>query len=185
MINDIKIESEERMQKSIDSLKLEMSRIRTGRAHPGLLEQVTVDYYGSETPLSQVANISVADSRLLTVTPWEKPMIAVVEKAIMNANLGLNPSTSGLTIRVPMPALTEERRKELIRLVRATAENSRISMRNIRRDANSQLKDFLKEKEISEDDERRGQELVQKVTDKYTKEVDSILAAKEVDLMQI
>jgi len=185
MINDIQQESKTRMQKSIESLKAEMSRMRTGRAHPGLLEQITVDYYGSETPLSQIANVSVADARMLTVTPWEKPMVAVVEKAIMNANLGLNPATAGTTIRVPMPPLTEERRKEMIRLVRSTSENSRIAIRNIRRDANGQLKDFLKEKEISEDDERRGQDLIQKLTDKHIAEVDEILSAKEKDLMEI
>jgi ribosome recycling factor len=185
MINDVKQESQVRMEKSIDALKHEMSRIRTGRAHPGLLEQITVDYYGSATPLSQVANVSVADARMLTVTPWEKTMVPVVEKAIMNADLGLNPATAGTTIRVPMPPLTEERRKELIRLVRSTAENARIAIRNIRRDANGQLKDFLKEKEISEDDDRRGQEAIQKLTDKFVTEVDEILSKKESDLMEI
>lgn len=185
MINDVKQESQVRMEKSIDALKHEMSRIRTGRAHPGLLEQITVDYYGSATPLSQVANVSVADARMLTVTPWEKTMVPVVEKAIMNADLGLNPATAGTTIRVPMPPLTEERRKELIRLVRSTAENARIAIRNIRRDANGQLKDFLKEKEISEDDDRRGQEAIQKLTDKFVTEVDAILNKKESDLMEI
>lgn len=185
MINDVKQESQVRMEKSIDALKHEMSRIRTGRAHPGLLEQITVDYYGSATPLSQVANVSVADARMLTVTPWEKTMVPVVEKAIMNADLGLNPATAGTTIRVPMPPLTEERRKELIRLVRSTAENARIAIRNIRRDANGQLKDFLKDKEISEDDDRRGQEAIQKLTDKFVTEVDAILNKKESDLMEI
>lgn len=185
MIDDIQTDAKERMQKSIESLKVEMSRIRTGRAHPALLEQIMVDYYGSETPISQVANISVADARLLTVTPWEKTMVAAVEKAIMNANLGLNPSTAGQNIRVPMPPLTEERRKELIKLVRATAESSRVAVRNIRRDGNSQLKDFLKEKEISEDDERRGQDSIQKLTNAHISLVDEILVAKEADLMEI
>lgn len=185
MLNDIQADAKERMQKSIDSLKVEMSRIRTGRAHPSLLEPIMVDYYGSETPISQVANISASDARMLTVTPWEKNMVAAVEKAIMNANLGLNPATVGQTIRVPMPPLTEERRKELIRLVRATAENSRIAIRNIRRDGNSQLKDFLKEKEISEDDERRGQDNIQKLTDQHIALVDEILTTKETDLMEI
>lgn len=185
MINDIQQEAEARMQKSIDALKSEMTRIRTGRAHPGLLEQVTVEYYGSDTPLSQVANVSVADSRTLTVTPWEKPMVPVVEKAILNANLGLNPATAGQTIRVPMPPLTEERRKEMIRVVRATAENAKVAVRNIRRDANNQLKDLLKDKEISEDDDRRGQEIIQKLTDKYVSLVDNVLAKKEEDLMEI
>lgn len=185
MINDIQQEAEARMQKSIDALKSEMTRIRTGRAHPGLLEQVTVEYYGSDTPLSQVANVSVADSRTLTVTPWEKSMVPVVEKAILNANLGLNPATAGQTIRVPMPPLTEERRKEMIRVVRATAENAKVAVRNIRRDANNQLKDLLKDKEISEDDDRRGQEIIQKLTDKYVSLVDNVLAKKEEDLMEI
>lgn len=185
MINDVQQESKQRMEKSIESLKNEMSRIRTGRAHPGLLEQITVDYYGSDTPLSQVANVSVADARMLTVTPWEKTMVPVVEKAIMNSDLGLNPATSGTTIRVPMPPLTEERRKELIKMVRATAENGRIAIRNIRRDANGQLKDFLKEKEISEDDERRGQDGIQKLTDQFVAEIDKLLTAKEADLMEI
>lgn len=185
MINDIQNDAKERMLKSIEALKVELSRIRTGRAHPSLLEQVMVDYYGSDTPISQVANISAADARLLTVTPWEKNMVAVVEKAIMNANLGLNPSTTGDTIRVPMPPLTEERRKELIRLVRATAENSRVAIRNIRRDGNNQLKDFLKEKEISEDDERRGQDTIQKLTDAHISLIDDVLTVKETDLMQV
>ena len=185
MINDIQEDAKLRMQKSIEALKVEMSRIRTGRANPALLEQVKVDYYGSETPLSQVANISATDARMLMVTPWEKPMVAVIEKAIMNADLGLNPSTNGDTIRVPMPALTEERRKELIRLVRATAEGSRVAIRNIRRDGNGQLKDFLKEKEISEDDERRGQDIIQKLTDAHSTLIDEVLTAKEADLMKV
>tara|TARA_B110000908_G_scaffold163408_1_gene209955 strand:- start:104 stop:679 length:576 start_codon:yes stop_codon:yes gene_type:complete len=185
MLNDIQTDSKTRMHKSIDALKVEMSRIRTGRAHPALLEPIMVDYYGTDTPISQVANISAADARLLTVTPWEKGMVAAVEKAIMNANLGLNPSTSGLTIRVPMPPLTEERRKDLIRLVRSTSENTRIAIRNIRRDSNAQLKDFLKEKEISEDEERRGQDSIQKLTNESIALVDDVLTAKEKDLMEI
>ena len=185
MIKEIQTEAGTRMQKCIDSLKLEMQRIRTGRAHAGLLEQITVDYYGSETPLNQVANVSVSDARTLMVTPWEKTMVAVVEKAIMNASLGLNPATSGQSIRVPMPPLTEERRKELIKLVRGTAENSKIAIRNVRRDANAQLKDLVKEKEISEDEERRGQDLIQKITDQNVAGIDDILATKENDLMEI
>lgn len=185
MINDIQTDAKDRMKKSIDALKVEMSRIRTGRAHPSLLEPIMVDYYGSETPISQVANISASDARMLSVTPWEKNMVAAVEKAIMNANLGLNPATVGQTIRVPLPPLTEERRRDLIKLVRATAENSRVAIRNIRRDSNNQLKDFLKEKEISEDDERRGQEMVQKLTDQHIALVDEVLATKESDLMEI
>lgn len=185
MLNDIQADAKDRMKKSIDALKVEMSRIRTGRAHPSLLEPIMVDYYGSETPISQVANISASDARMLTVTPWEKNMVAAVEKAIMNANLGLNPATVGQTIRVPLPPLTEERRKDLIKLVRATAENSRVAIRNIRRDSNNQLKDFLKEKEISEDDERRGQDMIQKLTDQHIALVDEVLTSKESDLMEI
>ena len=185
MLNDIQTDAKDRMKKSIDALKVEMSRIRTGRAHPSLLEPIMVDYYGSETPISQVANISASDARMLTVTPWEKNMVAAVEKAIMNANLGLNPASVGQTIRVPLPPLTEERRRDLIKLVRATAENSRVAIRNIRRDSNNQLKDFLKEKEISEDDERRGQEMIQKLTDQHIALVDDVLATKENDLMEI
>lgn len=185
MINEIKDEAKTRMHKSIDALKSDMARVRTGRAHPSLLEQILIDYYGNETPLNQVANIVTGDSRTLVVTPWEKTMVPVVEKAIMNANLGLNPAVSGQAIRVPMPPLTEERRKEMIRLVKGTAENARVAIRNIRRDANSQLKDLLKEKEISEDDERRAQDDVQKLTDSFVAEVETILEAKQADLMEI
>ncbi len=185
MINDIRTEAEERMKKSIESLKTEMARIRTGRAHPSLLEQLTVDYYGNETPLNQVASVTSSDARTLLVTPWEKTMVPVVEKAIMNANLGLNPAVSGVNIRVPMPPLTEERRKEMIRVVKGTAENARVAIRNIRRDANNQLKDLLKEKEISEDDDRRAQDEVQKLTDKYVALVETVLEEKQNDLMEI
>ncbi len=185
MIDEIKHEAEQRMQKSIEALKTEMARIRTGRAHPSLLEHINVDYYGSDTPISQVANVTVADARTLTVTPWEKAMVPVVEKAILIADLGLNPATAGQVIRVPMPALTEERRKEMIRVVRGVAENTRVAIRNIRRDANSQLKDLLKEKEISEDDERRQQDFIQKVTDKHIALVEGVLSEKEKDLMEI
>ncbi|MCC5793002.1 MAG: ribosome recycling factor [Legionellaceae bacterium] len=185
MINNIKKEAEERMRKSIDSLRVDLGKIRTGRANPGLLDHVMVDYYGNPSPLSQVASVSVADSRTLLVTPWEKTMVASVEKAILTADLGLNPATAGNAIRVPMPALTEERRKEMIRVVRGEGENARIAIRNIRRDANTHLKDLVKEKEISEDDERRAADLVQKLTDKYVAEIDKILADKEKDLMEI
>jgi ribosome recycling factor len=185
MIDEIKQEAEQRMQKSIEALKTEMARIRTGRAHPSLLEHINVDYYGSDTPISQVANVTVADARTLTVTPWEKAMVPVVEKAILIADLGLNPATAGQVIRVPMPALTEERRKEMIRVVRGVAENTRVAIRNIRRDGNSQLKDLLKEKEISEDDERRQQDFIQKVTDKHIALVEGVLSEKEKDLMEI
>lgn len=185
MLDEIRQEAESRMQKSIDALKNEMARIRTGRAHPSLLEHLTVEYYGSETPLSQVANVSVGDSRTLMVTPWEKTMVPVIEKAIMNSGLGLNPATAGQVIRVPMPPLTEERRKEMIRLVKGVSENSRVAIRNIRRDANGQLKDLLKEKEISEDDDRREQDVIQKLTNKYIGMVEKVLEEKEADLMEI
>ncbi|MEZ5478542.1 MAG: ribosome recycling factor [Thiolinea sp.] len=185
MINDILDDAEERMQKSIEALKHELTKIRTGRANASLLDHITVEYYGSEVPLSQVANISTEDARTLTVTPWEKPMVQVVEKAIMNSDLGLNPASAGTVIRVPVPPLTEERRRDLVKVVRAEAEGSRVAIRNIRRDANSTLKDLEKEKEISEDDERRAQDNVQKLTDKYVKEVDAVLEKKEQDLMAI
>ncbi|MBL7478942.1 ribosome recycling factor [Legionella bononiensis] len=185
MINEIKQDSEKRMKKTIESLHVDMSKIRTGRANAGLLDHVQVDYYGTLTPLSQVANISASDSRTITVTPWEKSMVAAIEKAILTSDLGLNPSTAGSAIRVPMPPLTEERRKELIKVVRNEGEQGRVSIRNIRRDANSQLKDLVKEKAISEDDERRATEVIQKLTDKYIAEIDAILVAKEKDLMEI
>jgi ribosome recycling factor len=185
MINDIKSDSEKRMQKAIESFRIDLSKIRTGRANAGLLDHVQVDYYGSLTPLSQVANVTASDSRTLMVTPWEKSMVAAVEKAILVANLGLNPATSGNAIRVPMPALTEERRKELIKVVRAEGEQSKITIRNVRRDANNHLKELVKDKTISEDDERRAGEVIQKLTDKYISEVDSILVDKEKELMEI
>lgn len=185
MLEEIGQDAEKRMQKSIDSLKTEMARIRTGRAHPSLLEHLTVDYYNNDTPLSQTANVTVQDSRTLLVTPWEKIMVPIIEKAIMNSGLGLNPSTAGQVIRVPLPALTEERRKEMIRLVRGVSENARVAIRNIRRDANGQLKELLKEKEISEDDDRRQQDIVQKLTNKYVAEVEQVLGVKEADLMEI
>ncbi len=185
MIEDIKQDAEQRMQKTLEACRNELSKIRTGRAHPSLLDHVTCEYYGSVVPLSQVANIAVEDSRTLSITPWEKPMVQVIEKAIMTSDLGLNPATSGTVIRVPLPPLTEERRKDLIRVVRGEAESSRVAVRNIRRDANSDLKELMKEKEISEDDERRGEDDVQKLTDKYVAEVDKVLAEKEAELMEI
>jgi len=178
-------DSEVRMQKSIESFKHEMSKMRTGRAHPGLLEQIRVDYYGNETPLSQVSNITVSDARTLVVTPWEKNMIPVIEKAIMTAGLGLNPATSGTIIRIPLPALTEERRKDLIKVIRGEAENARVSIRNVRRDANTALKELLKNKEMAEDELRRLEDAVQKLTDKFIAEAEQLLAAKETDLMAI
>ena len=185
MIDEIKSDAEVRMGKSIDSLKDEMAKVRTGRAHPSLLDHITVDSYGSMVPLSQVANIGIEDSRTLTITPWERTMVQVIEKAIMTSDLGLNPNSAGTVIRVPMPALTEERRKDLVKVVKGEAENSRVAIRNIRRDANSTLKTMQKDKDISEDDERRGQDEVQKLTDQYIKSIDEILAKKEQDLMEI
>jgi len=185
MINNIRQESEKRMQKSIESLQVDMTKIRTGRANAGILDHVQVDYYGNLTPLSQVANVTTSDSRTIMVTPWEKSMVAAVEKAILTSDLGLNPSTAGSAIRVPMPPLTEERRKELIKVVRNEAEQSKVSIRNIRRDANTQLKELVKNKSISEDDERRAGEVIQKLTDKYIAEVDAMLVLKEKDLMEI
>jgi ribosome recycling factor len=185
MIDDIKKDAKDRMGKSVEALKLAMAKIRTGRAHPSLLDHVMVNYYGNETPVKQVANVSVEDGRTLAVTPWEQSMVAVVEKAILNSDLGLNPSSAGNVIRVPLPPLTEERRKDLIRVVRNEAEQARVAVRNIRRDANSELKEMAKEKMISEDEERRGEDMVQKLTDQYVKEVDSVLEEKEKDLMAI
>ncbi|MCD6039100.1 MAG: frr [Gammaproteobacteria bacterium] len=178
-------ETETRMQKSIEAFKVEISKVRTGRAHPSLLDQVRVDYYGNETPLSQVSNISIGDARTLVITPWEKRMISLIEKAIMSAGLGLNPTTSGDLIRIPLPALTEERRKELTKVVRHEAEATRVSIRNVRRDANAALKELFKNKEIAEDEEHRFAETVQKLTDKYIAEVDQLLVVKEKDLMAI
>ena len=185
MIDDIKKDADIRMGKSIESLKGDLTKLRTGRAHTSLLDHITVDYYGTETPLNQVATVSVADARMLTVTPWEKPMVQAVEKAIMTSNLGLNPATSGTLIRVPLPPLTEERRKDMIKLVRHEGENAKVAIRNIRRDANSDIKELLKEKEITEDEERHGEEDIQKLTNKHVEEVDKLLEAKEKDLMEI
>lgn len=185
MINEIKMDAEKRMQKTVESLQHEMTKIRTGRANPSLLDHVQVDYYGSLTPLNQVAIVNTSDSRTLLVTPFEKSMAAAIEKAILTADLGLNPSTAGTAIRVPMPALTEERRKEMTRVVRGEAEQARVSIRNIRRDANNHVKDLVKSKQLSEDDERRANDLVQKLTDKYIADIDVVLSNKEKDLMQI
>ena len=173
------------MAKSVASLKQEMTKIRTGRAHTSLLDHITVEYYGSQTPLNQVSNVGVEDSRTLVVTPWEKDMVAVIEKAIINSDLGLNPVSAGTVIRVPLPALTEERRKDMIRIVRNEAEGGRIAVRNVRRDAISDIKDLLKEKMIGEDDEHRGEDEIQTITDRYVAEIDKILAEKESDLMEI
>jgi ribosome recycling factor len=185
MIDDIKKDATIRMGKSVESLGHELAKLRTGRAHPSLLDHVMVSYYGSDVPLNQVANINVEDARTLTVSPWEQNMVAPVEKAIMNSDLGLNPNTAGNLIRVPLPPLTEERRKDMIRIVRQEAEQARVAVRNIRRDANHNLKNLVKEKLISEDDERRGEEIIQKLTDQHVKEIDELLEKKEADLMEI
>ena len=185
MIDDIKKDADGRMGKCIDALRHELAKIRTGRAHPSLLDHLRVSYYGSDVPISQVANVSAEDARTLAITPWEKNMVQAVEKAIMQSDLGLNPNTAGTVIRVPMPPLTEERRRDLIRVARQEAEQARIAIRNIRRDANHELKEAVKEKMISEDDERRGQDVVQKLTDKYVKEVDQVVEEKETDLISI
>jgi ribosome recycling factor len=185
MINDIKQDAEERMSKSVAAVVEAFKRVRTGRATPAILDGVSVSYYGVDTPLSQVANIIVEDARTLAITPWEKPMVPEIEKAIMKSDLGLNPATTGDKIRVPMPALTEETRKEYIKQARAEAEKGRVSVRNIRRDANATLKELQKEKEISEDEQRGGEEQIQKITDKFIAQVDDLLADKEKDLMKV
>lgn len=185
MLEDIKKSASERMQKSLDSLASELQRVRTGRAHPSLLEHVQVDYYGSATPLKQVANITVEDARTLSVVPWEKPMVQAIEKAIMESDLGLNPMSAGEVIRIPLPPLTEERRKEMVKLVKQAGEAGKVAIRNIRRDANGDFKDLLKEKEITEDDLRKAEEDVQKITDKFVADVDAILVKKEAELMEV
>jgi ribosome recycling factor len=185
MIDDIKKDAAARMAKSVDALGHELAKIRTGRAHPSLLDHITVSYYGTETPIKQVANVTAEDARTLAVSPWEKNMVQAVEKAILQSDLGLNPTTAGSVIRVPMPPLTEERRRDLIKVARQEAEQGRVAIRNIRRDANSELKEMVKEKMISEDDDRRGQDAIQKLTDKYIKDVDRVLEEKEADLMSI
>lgn len=185
MINDTKKNTEKRMQKGVETLKSELTKLRTGRAHPSLLEHITVEYYGSPVPLTQVANVNAEDARTLTVTPWEKSMVPVVEKAILTSDLGLNPATSGNVIRVPMPALTEERRRELLKVVRHEGENAKVAIRNVRRDANGEVKALLKDKKISQDDERRAEEEIQKLTDRFIAEVDKIVQAKEKDMMEM
>ena len=185
MVNTVKKNAEERMHKSVETLKADLAKVRTGRAHTGILDHVMVDYYGTPTQISQVANVTLIDARTIGVSPWEKKMLAVVEKAIREADLGLNPASSGEIIRVPMPMLTEERRKELIKVVRTEAESARVAVRNIRRDANSELKTLLKDKAISEDEDHRAQEVIQKLTDKFIAEIDKALAVKETDLMTV
>ncbi|WP_434627255.1 ribosome recycling factor [Chromobacterium sp. CV08] len=185
MINDVKKSAEQKMQKSLEAFKNDLAKVRTGRAHTGILDHVMVDYYGSDVPVNQVANVTLIDARTIGVQPWEKPMLAKIEKAIRDSDLGLNPASMGEIIRVPMPMLTEERRRDLIKVVRSEAEGARVAVRNIRRDSNTEFKNLLKDKAITEDDERRGQDDIQKLTDKYTAEIDKTLAAKEADLLAV
>ncbi|WP_026959481.1 MULTISPECIES: ribosome recycling factor [Aliagarivorans] len=185
MIEDIKLDAKQRMDKSLEALKNQMSKVRTGRAHPSLLNGIMVPYYGTNTPLNQVGNVSTEDSRTLTVTVFDNSAIQAVEKAIMSSDLGLNPMSAGNVIRIPLPPLTEERRRDLIKVVRGEAEQGRVAIRNIRRDANSDVKELLKEKEISEDEDRRAQDDIQKITDAAVKKVDEMLAAKEEELLEV
>jgi len=184
-VADVKKTAEQKMQKSIEALKLDLGKVRTGRAHTGLLDHVVVDYYGNPTPIPQIGSVSLLDARTLAVTPWEKKLLPAVEKAIRDSDLGLNPASDGDRVRVPMPPLTEERRRDLIKVVRHEAENARVAVRNIRRDANNHLKDMLKKKEVPEDQERRAQDEVQKLTDRYIGEIDKILQQKEADLLAV
>lgn len=185
MLNEIQNDAQVRMQKSIENLESNFAKIRTGRAHPSILDAVTVDYYGSEVPISQVANINVEDARTLTVQPWEQPMVSVVEKAIMMSDLGVNPVTNGNMMRIPMPVLTEERRRDFAKVARSEAESARIAIRNVRRDANGDVKELLKEKDVTEDEARRSEDAIQRLTDDAVKKVDSLLAEKEASLMEI
>lgn len=185
MIDDIKKTAEQKMRKSIEALKSDLAKVRTGRAHTGILDHVTVDYYGNPTPIPQVANVTLIDARTIGVSPWEKKMAGAIEKAIRDSDLGLNPGTQGEMVRVPMPALTEERRRDLTKIVKSEGENARVAVRNVRRDANTQLKDLLKKKSIAEDEERRAQEDIQKLTDRHIAEIDKTLQAKEAELMAV
>lgn len=185
IVAELKKTAEHKMQKSLEALKLDLAKVRTGRAHTGLLDHVMVDYYGAPMPINQVANITLIDARTIGVQPWEKPMLAKVEKAIRESDLGLNPATQGDLLRIPMPMLTEERRRDLIKVVKHEGENAKIAIRNLRRDANNHLKDALKKHEVPEDDERRAQDDIQKLTDRYVAEVDRMLAEKEKDLMAV
>ena len=184
-VADVRKSAEQRMQKSIEALKLDLGKVRTGRAHTGLLDHIVVDYYGTPTPIPQIGSVSLLDARTLAVTPWEKKLLPNVEKAIRDSDLGLNPASDGERVRVPMPALTEERRRDLIKVVRHEAENARVAVRNIRRDANNHLKDMLKKKEVPEDQERKAQDDVQKLTDRYIGEIDKVLQQKEADLLAV
>ncbi len=185
MINEIKDDAKSRMGKSIEALKNQLSKVRTGRAHPSILNGISVSYYGANTPLNQIGNVGTEDSRTLSITVFDATMVQAVEKAIMMSDLGLNPQSAGTNIRIPLPPLTEERRKSLIKVVRADAEQGRVAIRNIRRDANGDIKALLKEKEIGEDEDRRAQDEIQKLTDTFIKQVDSVLADKEKDLMEV
>ncbi|MEK6593049.1 MAG: ribosome recycling factor [Pseudomonadota bacterium] len=185
MIADVKKTTEQKMGKTLETLKNDLGKIRTGRAHTGILDHVMVDYYGTPTPIPQVANVTLIDARNIGVTPWDKKMASVIEKAIRDSDLGLNPATQGELVRVPMPALTEERRKDLIKVVRTEGENARVAVRNVRRDANNQLKDLLKQKKVAEDEERRAQDDVQKLTDRHIAEIDKMLQTKEAELMAV
>lgn len=185
MIDDIQLDATERMQKSVEALEDAFSKIRTGRAHTSLLDHIKVSYYGSDSPLTQVANVTVLDSRTLGITPWDKTMVQPIEKAILESDLGLNPATAGTLIRLPLPAMTEERRKEMGKIVRQEAEGGRVAVRNIRRDANHHFKQLLKDKEITEDDARQAEEEIQKLTDQYIADIDKLMQAKEAELMEI
>ena len=185
MIADVKKTAEQKMKKTVDTLKTDLAKIRTGRVHAGLLDHIMVDYYGTPTPVPQVGNVTLLDARTIGVTPWDKKMIAVIEKAIRSSDLGLNPATMGETVRVPMPALTEERRKDLIKVVRHEGENARVAVRNVRRDAIHQMKELLKQKKVSEDEERRAQDDMQKLTDRNIADIDKLLQQKEADLMAV
>jgi ribosome recycling factor len=185
MIDDILKDAKSRMAKSVETLRHDLTKLRTGRAHTSLLDHIMVDYYGSEVPLKQVANVNVEDARTLIVTPWEKSMVAVIEKAIMKSDLGLNPNTAGTVMRIPLPPLTEERRRDMIKVVRHEGEGARVAVRNIRRDANNDFKELLKEKEISEDEEHRAQEQIQKLTDQAIADIEKVLQAKEAELMEV
>ncbi|QIK80176.1 ribosome recycling factor [Lysobacter sp. HDW10] len=185
MLNEIKKDAQSRMQKSIEALRTTLSKVRTGRATTALVDHLKVNYYGSDMPLTQVASVTVSDARSLTITPWEKPMVAAIEKAILGSDLGLTPNTAGTTIRINIPALTEERRKDLTKVVHSEGEDAKVAVRNIRRDANQQIKDLLKEKAITEDDERRTEDEIQKITDKAIKDIDEVIKEKEVELMAV
>ena len=185
MIAEVKQNAEQKMVKSVEALKANLAKVRTGRAHPGILDHIQVDYYGSPTPITQVANITLIDARTIGVTPWEKKMASTIEKAIRDSDLGLNPSTTGELVRVPMPSLTEERRRDLIKVVRGEGEDAKIAVRNVRRDANAELKALLKDKKVAEDDERRAQEDVQKLTDRFIAEIDKALQVKEAELLAV